>query len=207
VTPAGMMQTTPNPAPITLSSGQNVTGVNFGDFRLISISGAKFQDTNGNGVRNIGEPGLKGWTVFLDTNGNGKLDVGETRTTTDVNGNYTFANLGPGTYRVREVGQLGWVQTTNNPRPIIATSGVNVTVPQFGETRVVTLISPSKLSLIGRNLAPGVLALQARFVENLYEGLLGRAPDRAGLNRYVRLLQAGFSQPQVAAIFRHDFGL
>jgi Ice-binding-like/SdrD B-like domain/Domain of unknown function (DUF4214) len=207
VTPAGMVQTTPNPAAITLSGGQDVSGVNFGDFRLISISGVKFQDTNGNGVRNIGEPGLQGWTVFLDANNNGVLDSGETRTTTDANGNYTFANLGPGTYRVREVGQSGWVQMTNNPAAVIATSGANVTVRPFGEARVATLISPSKLNLIGRNMANGVQARQARFVANLYQTLLGRAPDLAGLKRYIRLLQAGFSQQRVTAIFKADFRL
>ena len=207
VQPAGLVQTTTNSADVTLGSGEDATGVNFGDFRLISISGAKFQDTNGNGVRDSGEPGLQGWTVFLDANNNGVLDAGETSTTTDANGSFTFANLGPGTYRVREVGQLGWVQLTNNPGVVIAASGQNVTVPSFGEARVATLIRPSKLNLIGRNMANGVLARQASFVANLYETLLGRAPDRAGLRRYIRLLQAGFSRQRVTAIFRADFNL
>jgi uncharacterized protein (DUF2141 family) len=208
VTPPGIVNTTPNPVTVTLTSGQNVTGVNFGDFRLTSIGGTKFRDTNGNGVRNAGEPGLKGWTIFLDANRNGRLDAGETRTTTDANGNYTFANLAPGTYSVREVRRLGWVQMTNNPADIvITTSGQGATVSPFGNAWVATLISPSKLNLIGSNMAPGVLAGQARFVENLYLTLLGRAPDLAGLKRYIRLLQAGFSQPQVTAIFRGDFKL
>ena len=34
---------------------------------------------------------------------------------TDATGNYTFANLGPGTYRVREVQPAGSTQTTANP--------------------------------------------------------------------------------------------
>jgi uncharacterized surface anchored protein len=190
------------------SSGSNISGVLFGNFQLVSISGTKFNDLNGNGVRDPGDPGLAGVTVFLDTNGNGTLDPGERFTTTDANGNYTFTNLGLGTYRVREVGQLGWVQMTNNPADIvIATSGGNVTGRSFGNARVVTLISPSKLNLIGRNMDNGVLARQARFVENLYETLLGRAPDLAGLKRNIRLLQAGFSEQQVAAMFSSVHGL
>jgi hypothetical protein len=212
VTPAGMANTTPNPVTVTLVAGENEV-VNFGDQliiivggQVVSIRGVKFRDTNGNGVRNSGEPGLAGWIIFLDTNSNGRLDAGETRTTTDANGNYTFFNLGPGTYRVREVRRLGWVQMTNNPPNIVITAlGQNVTARSFGNARVSTLISPSKLNLLGRNMAAGSLASQARFVENLYFSTLGRAPDLAGLKRYVRLLQAGFSQSRVAAIFRADF--
>lgn len=205
--PAGVVQTTPNPADITLGPGEDVTVPDFGDFFLFSISGAKFRDANGNGVRNAGEVGLQGWTIFLDANNNRVLDAGETRTTTDINGNFTFTNLGPGTYRVREVGQLGWIQMTTNPVAVVATSGLNVTVRQFGNAPVSALINPSKLNLIGRNMVNGVLARQARFVANLFETFLGRAPDLAGLRRYVRLLQAGFRPQRVAAIFRADFNV
>ena len=127
VEPAGSMQTTANPADIVASSGTNITGVLFGNFQLVSISGIKFNDLNGNGVRDPGEPGLAGITVFLDTNNNGVLDPGEVSTTTDVNGNYTFANLAPGTYRVREVEPAGSMQTTANPADIVASSGTNIT--------------------------------------------------------------------------------
>ena len=207
---AGIVQTTPNPAAITLISGQNVSGVNFGDFRLISISGVKFQDTNGNGVRNTGEAGLRGWTIFLDTNGNGTLDLGERFTTTDANGNFTFINVGPGTFRVREVGQLGWVRMTNNPADIVAASGANATQMVFGNIPVANLIIASKRLFIGRiltNFLNGTFARQADFVANLYQTLLGRAPDLAGLKRYLQLLQAGFSQQRVTALFRADFRL
>src|SRR5216683_2836577 len=70
------------------------------------LAGTKFQDTNGNGVRDPGEPGLPGWTIFLDAvDGSTHLS-----TVTDVNGNYSFMNLDPGVYRVREQGRSGWVQ-------------------------------------------------------------------------------------------------
>jgi hypothetical protein len=53
---------------------------------------------------------------------------------TDGAGNYTFAGLGPGTYRVRHVVPAGRVQTTANPADIVATSGANVSGVSFGST-------------------------------------------------------------------------
>lgn len=204
ILPNGTVNTTPNPITVGLTS-EEVEVVNFGDFIQISITGAKFQDVNGNGLRDVGDAGLSGWTIFLDTNGNGAFDNGERSTITGVNGVFTFTNVGPGAVRILEVRQLGWVQMTNNPTVFIAASGANVAGRDFGNALASALISPSKLSLIGRNMTPGVLAQQARIVENLYFNLLGRAPDLEGLRRYARLLQAGFNQAQVTAYFRADY--
>ena len=139
VEPAGSMQTTGNPADIVVSSGSSITGVNFGNFQLVSISGLKFNDLNGNGVRDPGEPGLAGITVFLDTNGNGVLDPGEVSTTTDANGNFTFTNLAPGMYRVREVEPAGSMQTTVNPADIVVSSGTDVSGVLFGNFQLVSI--------------------------------------------------------------------
>jgi archaellum component FlaG (FlaF/FlaG flagellin family) len=215
ITPVGMVNTTPNPVTVTVGIGQDVGSVNFGDQviviiggQIVSIRGVKFLDTNGDGIRNPGEPGLGGFTIFLDANNDGVLNVGELRTTTNANGNYTFFNLGPGTFRVREVRILGYIQMTNNPpNLVISILGQNVTASALGNGRVAALVSASKLSLIGSNMLPGVLALQARFVENLYFNLLRRAPDRAGLVLYVRMLQAGYTQAVVTANFRRAFGV
>jgi hypothetical protein len=135
----GLSQTTPNPADITLSSGQDVGGVNFGDFRLISIGGGKFNDLNGDGVREPGEPGLAGIRVFLDTNGNGALDPGEVSTTTDASGNFTFTNIGPGTFRVREVLPAGSTQTSANPPNFVTSSGSNITGVLFGNFQLISI--------------------------------------------------------------------
>jgi subtilisin-like proprotein convertase family protein/protocatechuate 3,4-dioxygenase beta subunit len=140
----GWTQTTPNPADVAAQSGSNVSGRNFGNFRLITISGQKFNDLDADGVRDNNEPGLQNWTIFLDANDNGTLDGGEVSTTTNSNGNYNFPNLGPGTYRVREVQQNGWTQTTANPAAIVAQSGTDVSGVQFGNTRAVTTISGQK---------------------------------------------------------------
>jgi subtilisin-like proprotein convertase family protein len=75
VVPAGWMQTTANPGPITGAlNGTSVTGVNFGDFQLATVSGTAFLDTNGNGIQDAGERGMAGQTVFVDLNRDGVRD-------------------------------------------------------------------------------------------------------------------------------------
>jgi hypothetical protein len=54
---------------------------------------------------------LQGWTIYIDGNGNGTLDATEPTTVTGANGSYTFTNVPPGNYVLREVQQAGWVQT------------------------------------------------------------------------------------------------
>ncbi|MCK4827817.1 hypothetical protein KA005_69455 [bacterium] len=73
---------------------------------LGSISGMKFNDLNGNGVEDPGEPGLEGWIIKLT-----KPDGITVETTTDSNGDYIFGSLLIGTYTVEEVLQPGWTQT------------------------------------------------------------------------------------------------
>src|SRR3989442_11359281 len=65
---------------LTVSSGSTETGNDFGNFQQGTKSGVKFNDLNGNGVKDPGEPGLSGWTIraYVDGNGNGTLDAGET---------------------------------------------------------------------------------------------------------------------------------
>lgn len=96
-----------------------------------TISGYKFNDENGNALWDAEESGLGGWTIFLDENGNALLDTGEVAAITDAYGFYSFSvtpdadkstPLTNDPYRVRELNQAGWVQTTSNPAPIIITA-------------------------------------------------------------------------------------
>jgi hypothetical protein len=75
------------------------------------ISGIKWEDRDGDGARDPGEPGIAGWTIYLDTNGNRQLDAGEPSTTTGAGGAYAFSGLAPATYTVVEVARPDWSQT------------------------------------------------------------------------------------------------
>ncbi len=91
---------------VILASGETADSLNFGNYQIApgSIGGMKFNDTNGNGVRDSGETGLQGWKIDLSG------DVSATAFT-DVNGQYTFPGLYPGSYAVSEVWRDGWRQT------------------------------------------------------------------------------------------------
>ena len=210
VTPAGTVQTTANPADILATSGVNVSGVNFGNFQLISISGEKFLDANSNGVLDANEHGVAGVTILLENAATGAVLQ---TTVTDSNGNFTFVVL-PGAYRVREVTPTGSVQTTANPADIQATSGVNVSGLNFGNVSTGSIsgasgssgqtVPPpilSKLLLISANagmMMTGGLLADASFIGGLYQNLLGRTVDEGGLITDVQLLMAGVSRQTLA---------
>ncbi|MDP7288657.1 MAG: S8 family serine peptidase, partial [Phycisphaerae bacterium] len=75
------------------------------------ISGGKWDDRNGDGIRGAGEVSVVGSTIFLDSDLDGVLDAGETSTLTDSEGNFSFPGLTPGLYLVDEVTELGWIPT------------------------------------------------------------------------------------------------
>ncbi|MEO8606576.1 MAG: SdrD B-like domain-containing protein [Chloroflexota bacterium] len=77
---------------------------------VASIGDLVWQDANGNGQQDGGEPGVNNVTVHL-------LDSGGTviqSTTTNASGNYLFANLRPGTYAIEFVLPSGYIYTTRD---------------------------------------------------------------------------------------------
>ena len=44
--------------------GQVDTGNDFGNYQNATKSGMKFHDLNADGVKDAGEPGLAGWTIY-----------------------------------------------------------------------------------------------------------------------------------------------
>lgn len=118
----------------------DVIDIDFGNFERFDLSGVKFRDVNKDGVKDANEPLLSGWTIFLDgSNGgtvNGVLDPGEKSTVTGPGGAYSFTDLGPGTYVVREVQKPNWQQYTANPAAITGVSGVDVTGVDFGNAMI-----------------------------------------------------------------------
>ncbi|NQU76682.1 MAG: tandem-95 repeat protein, partial [Planctomycetes bacterium] len=84
--------------------------------------------------RDVGEPGLAGWTIYIDSNTNGLFDSGELSTVTDgANGAYMFNNLPSGIYVVREVLQQGWIQSYPNSgqHSVTLTSGTSYLSANF----------------------------------------------------------------------------
>lgn len=90
---------------------------------ISSVSGVVFNDLNGNGVRDGGEPGLEGWTVNIS----GPVTAA---TVSDMFGNYTFSSLSFGTYTISQALQAGWSQT----------------LPVSPPTYAVTISGPSSLT-------------------------------------------------------------
>ena len=169
-------------AAVTVDGTTDVSGVNFGNKQTPAvISGTKFNDLNGNGVRDPGEPALAGWTIFLDTNGNGRLDPGEPSTVTDSNGNWSLPVPAQGSYIAREVPQSGWGQTLPGPGPVAAGPNVNISREPGTQTEGAIAIdrtNPNRL-FVASNEAAGTPAL------------LGAYSTDAGITWHTRPLATG----------------
>lgn len=107
---------------VQVPSGGTVSGFDFGNDLIepSSVSGTKWLDENGNGLRDEGELPLAGVTIYADLNFNGQWDEdepsAETRTddadtAADETGTYTLAGLEAGFYVIREVVPEGYEQT------------------------------------------------------------------------------------------------
>src|SRR5207245_2305475 len=111
----------------------------FGNAPTFSVSGTMVNDLNGNGVKDAGEPGLSGWTIYADLNGNGTLDSGEPSATTDSSGNYTITPINSATVKIRDVAQHGWTGTGYQVGQILQ-AGFQCTAPT---NCVYTSVSPT----------------------------------------------------------------
>ncbi|VTR96973.1 Serine-aspartate repeat-containing protein F OS=Candidatus Accumulibacter sp. BA-93 GN=sdrF PE=4 SV=1: Cna_B: Cna_B: Cna_B: Cna_B: Cna_B: Cna_B: Cna_B: Cna_B: Cna_B: Cna_B: Cna_B: Cna_B: Cna_B: Cna_B: Cna_B: Cna_B [Gemmata massiliana] len=137
-----------NTFPINLSLN-NLNTITASPEQKAEIHGTKFEDVNGNGVRESSEAGLQGWTIqLLDTNDNVLAT-----TLTAVDGSYSFTNLTPGIYRVREVNQAGWTQITANPGDIGTVSGSNITGVDFGNFKNITIAGTKYTDITGNSFS------------------------------------------------------
>jgi hypothetical protein len=117
-----------------------VTDLLFGNQALLpSVAGMKFNDVDGNGVLDPGEPGMSGVTILL------KSATQTSQTTTDASGNFSFTGLTPGAYTLSEVLPTGYSQT----------------VPGGAGTISVTLAAGDAVKglLFGNHLAAGTASI------------------------------------------------
>jgi len=115
---------------IWVADNETVT-CTFTNEKLGKISGYKYEDKNGNGLWDEGEPALKGWTINNGLGGS---------TTTNDDGYYEFTNLPVGnTYTITETQQDGWTQTSTNPSAITIAAGNDIKDINFGNFKHVTI--------------------------------------------------------------------
>lgn len=119
-------------AHINFIDEENVT-CTYTNTKLGQIHGIKFEDTNGNGVKDNGEPGLNNWEINL-----AGPDDSHLTTHTDSSGNYSFTDLAAGTYNVTETQQGGWTQTTTQPDSIDL-NGQEVNDVNFGNFKNINI--------------------------------------------------------------------
>ena len=86
-----------------------------------AISGVVFLDFDADNLRDTGESGVSGSTVYLDLNGDGSWAMGEPRTNSAGGGSYAFAGLANGSYLVRLSPAAGFVST--NSRTVTISAG------------------------------------------------------------------------------------
>ncbi|MBN2180636.1 MAG: hypothetical protein JW715_01885 [Sedimentisphaerales bacterium] len=116
----GWIQTTPGGTgtyAVTVQPGQGTFPMMFGNRQSGGptydgkICGSKWNDINGDGMLDLNESFLSGWTIYLDINHNGKRDSGEPSQLTDATGSFEFTGLAVGSYTVAEEMKPGWIQT------------------------------------------------------------------------------------------------
>lgn len=140
---------------VTVTSGQTVGDLDFGNWRPATISGRKFDDRAVDGA-GAGDPGVRDWGITL-----GSLEA-----RTDADGSYSFAGLKPGAYTVAEVQRDHWRQTApaTGTRAVTVVSGQHLTDADFGNV------------CLGNVEAKVPAGVQVRLEEVNVPGILANSP-------------------------------
>jgi hypothetical protein len=155
------------------------------------IGGVIFLDYNSNGIRESDEPELPGMTVYLDSNHDGQLTAGEKSIATGIAGAFTFSNLAPANYLVRQdfVPDHGIVPTSATSLNLALSSGATLSGQDFGEV----LISQVAPAGVIANRFGNARSVPDALVEGYYHNLLERAPEPAALLFWGNILSASAS--------------
>lgn len=95
------------------------------------ITGTVFNDLNGDGVRQGGEPGIGAVGIQLRDSADDFLSS----TSTSQNGSYSFTGLEPGTYRVLEVANAPGYSVDTTTNMIVVNLGEDADGVDFGDAR------------------------------------------------------------------------
>jgi uncharacterized repeat protein (TIGR01451 family) len=122
-------------AAITVNSGQAVTNVDAGIYKLASIGDRIWNDANSNGIQDSNESGLANVNVGLyKADGITLLSS----TISNSSGNYSFGSLRPGDYVVKVTKPSAYTVTSKGSD---ASSGSDSNIDGSGKTDVITLNS------------------------------------------------------------------
>ena len=150
VPPAGAVATTPAGAGTAVVSGTTVDGLNRGLFRLVTVTGFAFVDTNGDGVQNGDEIGAANTpvTLFDPATGAAVADA-----VTDADGNFQFTGVGPvpAGAGIRVGGPAEFIQTAG-PTSVALVSGRAVTGLTIGVVQAATFSGVVFEDLTGNGL-------------------------------------------------------
>jgi hypothetical protein len=121
---------------VTLVCGTTTTGFNAGAYQPGTIGDFVWLDSNGNGLIDSNEPGLRNITVeLLNSTGKSVLET----TQTNSQGYYSFTNLTPGQYVVEFISPCGYVFTTEG---VGSNAAINSSAnPKTGQTSAISLAS------------------------------------------------------------------
>jgi hypothetical protein len=96
----------------TVASGHATYEWTFHNFQNTEITVIKWNDVNGNGVRDLpDDTGIAGWHIYLLKWDGASYAALTDGLTTGAAGSITFSDLGPGTYKVVEEDRIDWVHT------------------------------------------------------------------------------------------------
>ena len=76
------------------------------------VTGTIFSDLNENGIKDVGEGGISGWTVFADFNSDGFLTAGEPIAVANADGDYILGSVPTGTWPICQI-PVGGYRTTS----------------------------------------------------------------------------------------------
>ncbi|MBJ7901194.1 MAG: hypothetical protein GC158_15030 [Cyanobacteria bacterium RI_101] len=166
-------------AGITLGVATNLTNYDFFETQFATITGAVYEDADNDGAFDIpGDTLINGVTVEL-VNSSGVTVA----TTTTVNGAYSFTNVNPGSYTVRQTNLTGYADVTDKDG---TTNGTTI-------NEIAVTVRGGDINS-GNNFLDNLPNISGRVLEDLdNDNVLERDTDTRLGNVFIELLDSNFS--------------